>query len=79
MEHAQLSAGTAKLHDSLQKLQAAWDEASRHWNDPNSRHLSRNHLDPLTPQVTKLLEAVHQMAEMLGAAHRDLDDAPRVD
>lgn len=71
MRIADLTSGTAKLHDSLKKLRARWQDTQNYWNDPVSREFEETFLAPLDPQINATLERMRRLSAMLNSAQHD--------
>lgn len=73
MNPCDLDSGAARIVRGLKDLNAAWEEASEEWNDPVSRAIHKDHLEPIGPIVKTALDAVGRMRQLLQQAQRDLD------
>jgi len=71
MRVADLTSGTAKLHDSLKKLRVRWEDTKNYWNDPVSREFEETFLDPLDPKIIATLERMRRLSAMLNSAERE--------
>ena len=74
MRIGDLSGGAAQLNDSLDSLKAAWAETETRWNDPASRRLYKERLEPLEPTTHKAISAIRRLTEVLARAERECRD-----
>jgi hypothetical protein len=74
MRIGDLSGGSAQLNDSLDSLRTAWAETATRWDDPTSRRLYKERLEPLEPISRKALSAIQRLTEVLAKAERDCSD-----
>jgi uncharacterized protein YukE len=75
MRVGDLASGAAKLALALKHLGIKWDEASETWNDSAAKAFHKEFIEPLTPDVKQMLEAVGRLAEVLDRAGRDVSDS----
>lgn len=73
MKNYDMDSGAARIVRGLKDLTAVWDEASEEWNDPVSRAVYKDHIEPITPVVKSALDAVGRMRQLLQQAQRDLE------
>lgn len=74
MRICDLHTGRICLTRAFKRLQDQWQATTDHWDDANTRELERHHVQPLGPQVSLMLAAVHRMQEILEQAERDCLD-----
>jgi hypothetical protein len=70
MRNWDLNSGASKLELAMQSLFAANAEARHYWTDEAQRKFEEAYLMPLEPTVRGVLDAIHRLAEVLGAAER---------
>ena len=54
-------------------LDAAWDEAARHWQDEVARQFDTDHWTPLAQQSRSYLDALGQMMDVLETAELETE------
>jgi len=69
-----LSGDAARLHESLDLLNAAWIEATTQWDDSANRQFYKDHLAPLEPKARIALNAIGRLTEVLSRAERECSD-----
>ena len=74
MRIADLSGGAAQLSDAFDSLRVAWAETATRWDDPTSRRLYKERLEPLEPTTRSALSAIQRLAEVLAKAERECRD-----
>ena len=74
MKSWDLTGNLARLAESFDTLQKAWQETSSQWDDPTSEKFRREYLDPLRPRTQRAAEAIRRMVDLLGQAHRDCSE-----
>lgn len=74
MQVGNLTAGSAQIHEALDKLEMAWAEATTHWQDANSRNIEEKFLAPLLPEIRQAMTAVSNMSQEIHSASRALGD-----
>lgn len=74
MKICDLVSGVGRLRRSTAKLKEAWLEAKEHWNDKASNEFEKKYLQPIPPQLTLTVAAVHKLAGVLEQAERDCED-----
>jgi uncharacterized protein YukE len=79
MKHCDLATGTGRIQRAAAKLKDRWQDTQAHWNDQARRDFEKNYLQPLAPQITLALAAIHELSEILKQAERDLEDEQRED
>jgi hypothetical protein len=62
--------------EQLRVLDAAWDEAARHWQDEVARQFDTDHWTPLAQRSRAYLEALRAMLDVLESAERDTEFLP---
>ena len=77
MKCCDLLTGLGRLKQSSSHLKEKWLETKAQWNDQASRDLEKNFLQGLAPQITLVVAAIHQYAELLEQVEKDLDDPER--
>ena len=74
MKHCDLITGMARIQRGFSRLKERWLETKTHWTDQASRDFEKNHLQPLPSQITMVVAAVHELAELLEQAEKELED-----
>ena len=74
MKICDLHTGVIRLTRASRDLRNQWLETKEHWNDQNCREFERNHLEPLSPEITRTLAAVQRLSEVLEQAERECSD-----
>lgn len=74
MRICDLHSGRNRLTRAAQLLRDQWSQTCDHWDDANQRDFYQNHLQPLAPQITLMLSAVHRLSEVLQQAERECSD-----
>ena len=71
-----MSVATAKvkLTTAVRDLRIRWSEATMKWNDPASRAIEKNHVEPFELRVGSTLNALDTMQEILVQMQRDCGD-----
>jgi hypothetical protein len=69
-----LQSGVGRLQRAAAKLKEKWLEAKSHWRDQASRDFEKRHLQPLAPEITQAVAAVHEFADVLAQVERELED-----
>ena len=73
MNIADLTMGSAKIASAYKALRLQWEAAKDHWHDANCRRFEECYIDPLEPQIRDALEAIGNLAELLGRAERECE------
>ncbi len=60
-----------QLTDAYKLLRQRWERVRERWDDPNSRALQRDLIDPLEGAVRSAVNALDGVAELITAAARD--------
>lgn len=74
MPHVDLATPAARMHSSLEDLQAAWIDTQEKWNDQNRRKFEEDHLMPLAMTIKLSMDAAGRMGEILFEAERTCAD-----
>ena len=74
MRHCDLITGMGRIKRGFSRLKEKWLETKTHWNDKASLDFEKNHLQQLPAQVTMVVAAVHELAEVLEKAEKELED-----
>lgn len=69
-----LSSGAGKLALGLKQFKLKWESARETWDDATSRGFHEEHIEPLSPRVKELLEAIGRLAEIFARASREVSD-----
>jgi len=77
MRHCDLVSGLGRLKHAAAELREHWQAAKEVWTDQVSRDFEKNHLQQLPAQVTQVVAAVQQLADVLEQAEKELEDPLR--
>ena len=77
MKISDLQSGVGQLQRETKRLRDAWLETKQHWRDAASREFEEKYLQPLIPNIKLALAAVHELAEVVEKAERELGDPER--
>jgi hypothetical protein len=66
--------GAGQIKTAADRLEEVWSVAKSSWNDPVSRSLEEEHLEPLFQQVRATLDAIARLNGVLVAACRECED-----
>jgi hypothetical protein len=77
MRICDLHTGAMRLTRSAKALREQWGETSEYWKDKNHDDFDAKHIQPLAPEVTLMLAAIHRLADVLAQAERELTDEER--
>ena len=71
-----MSVATAKvkLTTANRDLRIKWAEATQKWNDPASRAIEKNHLEPFEARLRSAINALDTMQDVLRIMHRECGD-----
>lgn len=73
MKIADISMGAAKIASAHKALRLQWEGTKEHWHDANCARFEEGYLEPLEMQVREALEAIGNLAELLGRAQRECE------
>jgi hypothetical protein len=74
MKHCDLITGMGRIQRAAAELKEKWLDTQTHWDDRARRDFEKNHLRTLPSQITMVVAAVHELAEVLEQAEKDLED-----
>ena len=77
MRICDLHTGAARLTRAAKGLREQWSETTEYWKDQNREDFDANHMQPLAPQITLMLAAIHRLNDVLIQAERELTDEER--
>jgi len=60
-----------RLQQTLKELMLRWEKAREDWDDQVSQDFQETYLDLLEPKVKATVDAMEEMAEILGKLRRD--------
>jgi hypothetical protein len=66
-----LSSTAVDLSNALKTVKEAWEEIRAEWDDPVSRDIEADTIEPLERQATAALNAMDRLAPILAKALRD--------
>ena len=75
MRIGDVNSGAAKLHDALETVELAWQEAQTKWDDSAGRNFEENHVKPIAPNVKATLDAINRLSEVFARAQRDCGES----
>jgi hypothetical protein len=64
----------AILADAIKQLRQRWERVKDRWDDPASRHIQKEIIDPLESLVRTAIRAVDQAGGLMAAAKRECSD-----
>jgi hypothetical protein len=79
MRICDLNTSMIRLSRAAKHLRDQWGETSEQWNDANREDFEEKYLQPLWPQVTMLVSAIHRLQDVFEQAERELSDKDRED
>jgi hypothetical protein len=74
MKHCDLVTGIGRIQRAAAELKEKWLDTHSHWDDKARRDFEKNHLQPLPSQITMVVAAVHELAELMEQAESELED-----
>ena len=77
MRICDLQTGAIRLTRVAKGLHEQWSETTESWKDQNREDFDANHMQPLAPQITLMLAAIHRLNDVLTQAERELTDEER--
>lgn len=77
MKSCDLISGVGRMKRSTSLLKEKWLQTQAHWKDRASQDFQKNFLQDLGPQITLVVAAVQEFAELLEKAEKDLIDPDR--
>jgi hypothetical protein len=66
--------GLGRIQRAAAQLKEKWLATGAHWDDRRRRDFERDHLQALPPQITLVVAAVHELAELWEQVERELED-----
>ncbi len=69
-----VSTAKVKLTTANRDLRIKWAEATQKWNDPASRAIEKNHLEPFEARLRSAINALDTMQDVLRIMHRECGD-----
>jgi hypothetical protein len=64
----------AILMDAIKQLRQRWDRIKDRWDDPASRQIQKEFIDPLEPMVRAAMGALDHTGSLMSAARRECSD-----
>ena len=77
MKICDLNTGLIRLSRAAKNLRDQWSETVDHWKDANREDFDTKYIQPLGPQVTMLVSAIHRLNDVFEQAERELGDKDR--
>ncbi len=74
MKHCDLVTGMGRVQRAAAELKEKWLDTRSFWDDRARRDFEKNHLQPLPSQITMVVAAIHELAEVLEQAEQELED-----
>lgn len=74
MKNCDLVTGIGRIQRAAAQLKEKWLDTRSHWDDKARRDFEKNHLQSLPSQITMVVAAVHELAEVLEKAEKELED-----
>jgi hypothetical protein len=69
-----VSGSQAQLLEALKQLQIRWGRIRERWDDPASRQIQKECVDPLEPMIRAAVRSLDQVSELMSSARRDCGD-----
>ena len=79
MNICDLQTGMIRISRASKNLRDQWNETIDHWRDANREEFDKQHIQPLGPQVTMLVAAIHRLHDVFQQAEQELSDKDRED
>ncbi|QDU88095.1 hypothetical protein Pla175_14660 [Pirellulimonas nuda] len=73
MRRVDLETGAGRIRQAYEDLLLAYESASADWNDPVSRAVFEDRIEPMAPVIKGTLDAIGRLALIAGEAQRDAD------
>lgn len=74
MESCDLVSGLGRVQRTSAQLKERWLAARTHWRDQSARDFEQNFLQELAPQISLVVGAVYEFAELMERAEKALAD-----
>ena len=74
MKHCDLITGMGRIQRAAAQLKEKWLDTRSHWDDRARRDFEKKHLQSLPSEITMVVAAVHELAEVLEQAEKELED-----
>ncbi len=68
-----LNVGRARLQQAMKQLELRWEKVKQEWDDPKSRELEEQDLNPIEPIIRGAVSAMDHINEMLIRARRECE------
>ena len=68
---------STRLQRATKKIQDRWLVTTDEWDDKVSRRFREKYLDPIVPEMTQTLSAIHELMQVLDDAVADTRDDGR--
>lgn len=69
-----LQVSQANLVDALKQLRTRWARVRERWDDPASRQIQAEFIDPQDPMIRAAVQALNQVADLMASVQRDCAD-----
>jgi uncharacterized protein YukE len=69
-----MNGGAAKLDMALKTLQTKVADIGEAWSDDAYARFLETYMEPISPSMKAMIDAVHRLAEVLNAAERQCRD-----
>jgi hypothetical protein len=74
MNTGNIQSAVGRLQEALDTLQIAWGQTAEVWRDENSRLFEEERLKVVAEEVSAAIPAISNLAQVIQAAHRDLEE-----
>lgn len=74
MNTGNLQAVNGRIREALEQLQLAWHSVSESWQDANAARFEEQYLAPVQEEFQAALPAIGQLAQIVQAAARELEE-----
>lgn len=66
-----MTSARSNLLGAMKELTVRWDRIKEQWDDPVSRDIEKDFIEPLEPRIRSTASAMNQMGETLMTAIRE--------
>ena len=68
-----LLGGSARMNNARKDLVVAWEQTRQRWNDPNSRRLEKQYLQPWDRDARQAARAMTELSVLVQKLRRDCE------
>ena len=77
MKHADLNAGAAKLELAMKTFRTTFAGVDPQWTDAARHDFQKTYLEPMSPKVKNMIQAITRLAGVLASAERQCSSDSR--